>query len=310
MAQQTFRRLFNLALLIGALTLMSAPALAQYPIGNSHLSDMKPGSILFYNRYSSNPSNPQLGDTQINITNTNPNEDVSVHLFLVDGGTCSIADAFIGLTKNQTASFLLSDVDPGVSGYIVAVASDGGPFRFNWLIGTEYIRETDGRTAALQAVSIARRSAAPVVPNGDGTASLIFNDAEYERLPQTVALASFNSQVTDSTTLSIYSPTSNLVIGNVETVSVFALLFNDLEVALSSSFIIRCYRYDSLSALFGRSGGINRHVPAGNTGWIKLTATGRPLLGAALHRGPVFTGGVNLHALTLLGSYTILVPAF
>lgn len=310
MAQQTFHRLFNFALLIGALTLMSATAVAQYPIGNSHLSDMKPGSILFYNRYTSNPSNPQQGDTQINITNTNPNEDVSVHLFLVDGATCSIADVSIGLTRNQTGTFLLSDVDPGVSGYLVAVASDGGPFQFNWLIGTEYIREVDGRTALLPAVAIARRNRAPVETNEDGTAALIFNDAEYERLPQSVALASFNSQVTDSTTLSIYSPTSNLIIGNVETVNVFALLYNDLEIALSSSFTIRCYRYDSLTALFGRGGGINRHVPAGNTGWIRLTATGRPLLGAALHRGPVFTGGHNLHALALLNSYTILAPSF
>lgn len=309
MAQQIFRRLFNLALLVSGLLLMSAPAFAQYPIGNSHLSDMKPGSILFYNRYTSNPGNPRAGDTQINITNTNQTEDVAVHLFLVDGSTCTIADAFISLTKNQTASFLMSDIDPGVSGYIVAVASEGGPIQFNWLIGTEYIRETDGRTAALQAVSVARRNPAPVLPNSDSTAALVFNDVEYERLPNALALASFNSQTTDSTTLSIYSPSSNLLIGNVETVNVFVLLYNDAEVALSSSFSLRCYRYDSLTSLFNRSGGINRHVPTGSTGWIRMTASGRPLLGSALHRGPVFVGGHNLHALSLLSSYTILVPA-
>jgi len=41
-----------------------------------------------------------------------------VHLFFVDGATCSIADSLVCLTPNQTASFLASDIDPGTTGYI------------------------------------------------------------------------------------------------------------------------------------------------------------------------------------------------
>lgn len=311
MAHQTFRRLITFALVMAALSLLSTAAFAQaYPIGNSHISDMKPGSVLFYNRYSSNPSNPQLGDTQINITNVSQSLSASVHLFLVDGGSCSIADSFIGLTPNQTASFLMSDIDPGIAGYVVAVAVDDGPTQFNNLIGTEFIRETDGKMGFLQAVSIAKRSPGSVAPDADGLTSLIFNDAEYERLPTVLGLSTFNSQTTDSTSLAIYSPSSNLIIGAVTSVNVFSLLYNDAEVALSSSFQIRCYRYETLTSLFNRGGGINRHVPSGRTGWIRMTASGNPILGSILSKGPVFTGTHNLHALSLLSSYTIQVPSF
>lgn len=312
MAHQTFRRLINFALVMAALSLLSTAAFAQaYPIGNSHLSDMKPGSILFYNRYSSNPSNPQQGDTQINITNVSQNTSADVHLFLVDGGSCSIADSFIGLTPNQTASFLMSDIDPGIAGYVVAVATGGGgPTQFNSLIGTEFIRESDGKMGYLQAISIAKRSPGDVAPDADGLTSLIFNDAEYERLPTVLGLSTFNSQTVDSTSLAIYSPSSNLIIGAVNSVNVFSLLYNDAEVALSSSFQIRCYRYETLTALFNRGGGINRHVPVGRTGWIRMTASGNPILGSVLGKGPVFTGAHNLHALSLLSSYTIQVPSF
>lgn len=311
MTQQIFRRLITCVLAVGALTLLSASAFAQgYPVGNSHLSDIKPGSVLFFNRYTSNPNNPQLGDTQINITNVSQNQAIDIHLFFVDGATCSIADAFVSLTPNQTAALLMSDVDPGVQGYLVAVAVNGGPTQFNHLIGNAYIRESDGRTAILQAISIAKRSPGTVAPNGDGTASLVFNDAEYERLPNQLAVSSFNSQTQDSTNLAIYSPSSNLMLGNVETVSVFALLYNDAEVAISSSFTVRCYRYESLLSLFNRGVGINRHVPAGRTGWIRLSSAARPLLGSVITRGPVFQGGYNLHALSLLSSHTILVPSF
>lgn len=309
MIQKTLRNLINSTFAVAALALFGGTALAQYPIGNSHLSDMKPGSVLFFNRYSSNPISPQLGDTQINITNV-ASVPVDIHLFLVDGGSCSVADSFIGLTKFQTASFLVSDFDPGIQGYIVAVAVNGGPTRQNSLIGTEFIRESDGRTGYLQAISIAKRSPGEVIPNENGEAVLNFNGVDYEQLPTVLALAAFNSQTTDSTTLSIYSPSSNLIIGAVSTVNVFSLLYNDVEIAISSSFSINCYRYDTLTALFSRSGGINRHVPSGRTGWIQFSASGRPILGSVLGKGPVFTGAHNLHALTLLGSYSITVPSF
>ncbi|MGE0131724.1 MAG: hypothetical protein AB7U82_26880 [Blastocatellales bacterium] len=312
MTQQNFRHLINLALVVGALTLFGSTAFAQYPIGNSHLSDMKPGSILFFNKYTSNPANPQQGDTQLNITNTNQNSEIDVHLFLVDGSTCSVADAFIGLTANQTASFLLSDFDPGVQGYIVAVASAGGaPTQFNWLIGDEYIRENDGRLANLAAVSIAKRSSGDVVPNGDGTASLIFDDSDYERLPASVGLSNFNSQTTDNTQVNIYVPSANLISGaTLTTSSAFTLVYDDTERVFSTTTRFVCYGTFSLSTLRVAGGNLNNIVPSGRSGWVRFSGGGKPLLGASIQRGPVFMGGHNLHALTLLSTYTITIPSF
>jgi hypothetical protein len=312
MTEQNFRRLINLLFILGALTLLNSVALAQYPIGNSHLSDMKPGSVLFFNKYTSDPGNPQQSDTQVNITNTNQNEDAEIHLFLIDGSTCSIADSFVGLTKNQTTSFRLSDFDPGVTGYIVAVALSGGtPTQFNWLIGDEYIRESDGRQANLAAVAIAKRSPGDVTLNGDGTASLIFNDVEYERLPTSVALSNFNSQVTDSTQVNIYVPTSNLVGGETPSTStIFTLVYDDIENPFSTSVRIVCYTTFRLSALRVAGGNINTIVPADRNGWIRFNGNGKPLLGASIQRGPVFMGGHNLHALALAPTHTMLIPAF
>lgn len=314
MIQKNFRCFTHVALVIGALTLMSAAAFAQYPIGQSHISDMKPSSVLFYTRYTSNPINPAMGDTQINITNVNQSSGITVHLFMVDGATCSIADSFIGLTQNQTASFLVSDFDPGINGYIIAVATGGvgggGPTQFNSLIGSEFIRETNGTTAYLQAIGVAKRSPGDVVPDIDGQTNLVFNGVDYEQLPSALAVATFNSQTLDSNSLSIFSPPNNLLIGGVVSTNIFALLYNDAEVAISSSFTVNCYRFETFTALFNRGGGINRHVPSGRTGWIRMTASGRPILGSMLGRGPVFVGGHNLHAIALLGSYSITVPSF
>src|SRR5215813_10395485 len=312
MTQQNFNRPVNLALTIGALILFSSIALAQtYPIGPSHLRDMKPGSVLFYNTYTINPSNPDQGDTQINITNTNQTADSDIHLFLVDGSTCSVADSFISLTANQTTSFRVSDFDPGITGYIVAVAIAGGaPTQFNWLIGDEYTRESDNRVANLAAVSIARVSSADVLPDIDGTASLIFNGTEYERLPASVALSSFNSQVDASTQVNIYVPSSNLITGGSSSTTLFLLVYDDVERVFSTSARVGCYATIQLSSLRISGGGINTIVPSGRTGWIRFNGSGRPLLGASTQVGSVFAGGHNLHALTLLPTYTIQVPAF
>lgn len=311
MIQKLFRCLTHSAFVVCAVALMSAAAFAQYPIGQSSIGDMKPGSVLFFSRYTSNPVNPAMGDTQINITNVNQNSGINVHLFLVDGASCSIADSFVGLTQNQTASFLVSDFDPGISGYIVAVATGGGgPTQFNSLIGSEFIRENNGITAYLQAMTVAKRSAGDVLPDAEGQTILKFDGVDYEQLPSALAVATFNSQTVDSNYLSIFSPSNNLVIGGVVNTNVFTLLYNDAEVAISSSFTVSCYRYESFLSLFNRGGGINRHVPSGRTGWIRMTASGRPILGSVFGKGPVFVGGHNLHALQLLGSYSIVVPFF
>jgi hypothetical protein len=306
MTQRSFRRLANLLFVLAALAFFNSLASAQNSLG-----DLRPGSVLFFNRYTSNPNSPQQNDTQINITNTNPDEPATIHLFFVDGATCSIADFILSLTPSQTVSFLMSDLDPGISGYMVAVATDGSvPTQFNWLIGSAFIREGDGRQATLPAITVAKLSPGPIDPLDDGTYSLFFNGADYERLPNALAATSFNSGTTDSNNLIVYSPTSDLTTGSTSSTNIFSLVYDDQENSLSSSFSVHCYRADNFSTLFNRNGGINRHVPAGRSGWIKLSTTGRPLLGSVISSGPVFSGGYNLPAVSSLSSFVMKIPVF
>src|SRR5688572_21541652 len=121
-------RLSSLLLILAALILFAAAALGAdpgvpYPPGTP-ISDQKPGSILIYNVYTSSPSGAASHNTKINITNTSSTQSTLVHLFFIDGATCSPADSMICLTPNQTASFRASDLDPGVTGFLVAVAID------------------------------------------------------------------------------------------------------------------------------------------------------------------------------------------
>ncbi|HKX26301.1 MAG TPA: hypothetical protein VJ302_01285 [Blastocatellia bacterium] len=306
MTQQSFRRLTSLVFVLGALVLFNLAAMAQ-----TNLSDTRPGSVLFFNRYTSNPNTAQQADTQINITNTNANDSAAVHLFFVDGATCSIADFILSLTPSQTVSFLMSDLDPGVDGYIIAVATEGGvPTQFNWLVGSAYIRENDGRQATLPATTITKLSPGPIDQGLDGNYRLTFNGTDYDRLPNAVAVTSFNSETTDSNNLIIYSPTTNLTFGSADPINTFVLLFDDQENSISSSFTLRCYKVDSFTSLFNRSGGINRHVPAGRTGWVKISSTGRPLLGSVISRGPGFSGGYNLPAVGTLPNFEIIIPVY
>lgn len=294
-------------LLVGGIA-ASAQTVANYP------NDMKPASVLFFNRYTSNPSNPQQGDTQISITNLSQSQSGYMHLFLVDGSTCSVADFTLGLTPNQTVSFLMSDFDPGIQGYIVGVATDGStPTQFNWFAGHASIREAEGpngRSGIIPAVGVSKKSPGEISPKGDGSYSIVFNGAEYEQLPTSVALTSFNSQTTENTNLIIYSPTNNLMLGSADSISVFTLIYDDTEKSISSSFSFRCYLNNSLTNLFNRGGGINRHVPFGRTGWIRMSASGRPLLGSVITKGPVFQGAYNLYTISLLSSYEITLPVF
>ena len=78
---------------------------------NAPVSNLGPGivppnpgnSILIYPVYTSSAASPSSENTRINITNANPSQPACVHMFFVDGASCSVADSYICLTPNQTA---------------------------------------------------------------------------------------------------------------------------------------------------------------------------------------------------------------
>ena len=326
------RSLTHVFFALFALIVLSASAMAAdpglaYP-ATSEASDQKAGSILFYNVYTSGATSGNTQNTRINITNTSAFFSQFVHLYFVAEG-CSIADSYICLTENQTASFLASDIDPGITGYIVAVAVDGRlgcPIRFNSLIGDEYVKFTSGHAANLGAVAI---TAAPVDgfaeqqavcdPNSV-TAALNFDGVQYNRVPAVLALDNVGSRADGNDTLVIINRVGgNLGIGASTLGTLFGLLYDDAENVLSFSVSGSCQLRNSLSNNFPRTTPrFETFIPAGRTGWVKIfnqtAAIG--ILGAAINLNPnagasagAFNGGHNLHHLTLTTA-SYIVPVF
>jgi hypothetical protein len=292
-------------------------AFAQAATAPSALSDQKAGGVLFFHRYVSNAANPALAETRINITNTSATALVGVHLFFVNRLDCSVIDETISLTPNQTTTLLASAENPGADGYLMAVAvnpANGRPIQAQ-LVGDAYLRETIGSRvyqANLAALSVAKRTAAAVPLDADGTARLIFDGGgtsrSYDRLPQVVAVSNFNTQLTDATNLVLYSPANDLVEPLSATASIFALVYNDLENVRSTTFSFTCYTLKPLGTLRVLNT-LNKFVGMAQTGSIRMYApAAQPLLGATLNVGSLFADGRNLHHLTLLSTYTIRIP--
>ena len=291
------------------MSILPGTASAQSCLTNN-FSDIKPGSILFFNRFTSNPVNTLQGDTQINLTNHNQSKAILLHFYVVDGSSCSVADFGTALNASQTVSFLMSDFDPGIFGYLIVVAEDdlGVPTQHNWLTGSALVREFDGRQGILSAISIGKLTGGAITPDPDGEYRLKFNGSVYERLPQVLAVPSFDSQVTTTSYLYVYTPSSNVYTGSSTGLTITTLLYNDASQSLSGSFSLTCYRQDSFVTVFNRGGGINRNVPAGRTGWIRMASSSGPILGSVITRNAMFQGGYNLPAISLYGSHEISVP--
>lgn len=280
----------------------------------SEASDQKPGSLVIYNYYSSDSANQNQRNTTLNITNTSVNRSVIVHFFFVTQ-SCSVADFKSNLTQNQTLSLSLSDVDPDVTGYVMAVAenAEGMPISHNFLIGDLYFRDAE-KSVGLAAVSFAANwTAGSPIPSGlasSPTVTIQFNGQTggYNRLPVTVAMANFPSRAAGDRTMLILNSIGGdyAVQAGVGTRSVFGLLFDDMEQSQSFSLSFNCQYArvldDSNPRVVPR---MSTTIPAGRTGWMKLYSpdSTQGLLGAMviwnLTNGLSNMGAHNLHHLTL-----------
>ncbi|MGH9846645.1 MAG: hypothetical protein ACREEM_48720, partial [Blastocatellia bacterium] len=276
--------------------------------------------VLIFNVYTSSPTNPAIENSRINITNTAA-RSANVHLFFIDGTSCSPADSIMCLTPNQTASFRASDFDPGTMGYIVAIAvdSNGWPVIHNFLIGDEYVKFATGHSANLGAEAIAAREAPTYDPTAS-TATLSFNGVQYNRLPQAVAVDSLPSRVDGNDTLLVINRVSgNLSVGADSLGSLFGIMYNDAENAYSFQLSTsQCQLKFSLSNNQPRTTPrFTNVIPTGRSGWLKMWSfAGAPLLGASINfnasvsgSAGAFNQGHNFHKLTFTTS-SVSIPVF
>jgi hypothetical protein len=290
----------------------------------SEASDQGAGSVLIYNIYTSGATSGNTQNTRVNLTNTHPSRPAFVHLFFVSEG-CSVADSYVCLTGNQTTSFLASDLDPGVTGYLVAVAVDGVrgcPTSHNFLIGDEYVKFTTGHAANLGAEAISQLAGG--LPACDGqsvTAQLDFNGVAYDMVSHVLADDSVGSRADGNDKLLILNRIGgNLGTGAGSLSSVFGIFYDDAENALSFTFNGGHQFRSSLSNNFPRiTPRFETFIPAGRTGWYKLWPTTGlwGMTGAAINFNPnadsssgAFNQGHNLHKLRLTNTANYIIPVF
>ena len=326
------RKLTRIILPLFALVVMASGSQAAepglvYPI-DSPVSDQKAGSLLFYNFYTSGAASGNAQNTQFSITNTSTSSAAFVHLFFVAEG-CNVADAFVCLTARQTASFLASDLDPGVSGYMVAIANDGVngcPFSFNFLIGSAFVKLASGHHCRLnaEAFSALYNGVLPGCDANSTTAAIAFNGAlgGYNQAPRVLALDNIQPRAEGNDTLLIINRVGgNLAIGASTLGTLFGQLFDDAETGFSFSVTGSCQLRSSLSNAFPRTTPrFEDVIPAGRSGWLLISSfspTDIGILGAAINFNPnagaaanAFSGGDNLHKLTLSATNTYIVPVF
>ncbi len=229
----TSRKLAHMLLSLLALVVMASAALAAdpglvYP-PTSEASDQKAGSLLVYNFYSSGATSGNSENTRINITNTSTSNPALVHLFFV-ANSCSIADSYICLTENQTASFLTSDVDPGVAGYIIALTVDnnGCPYSHNFLIGDEYVKLASGHAANLGAVAFSALYAGtqPGCDANSTTATIAFSGVSVTTKPLFMADNIPSCADGNDTLVIINRLAGNLATGVATLGTLFGLLYD------------------------------------------------------------------------------------
>jgi hypothetical protein len=298
----------------------------QLPPAESPVSDQKAGSVLIYNLYASSTINPGVENTRMNITNTGQGT-VFVHLFFVDGSTCSVADSYICLSPNQTLAMLASDIDPGIRGYMVAIATDdrGCPIKWNYLIGDEYVKYTSGSVNF--AANLAAEAFAAIVDDpagcvaGSVSVPIRLDGVFYNSAPRVLAVDSIASNLDGNTTQLII----NRLGGNLSSTAsrigpMFGLLYDALENPYSFQFPAdECQAVRTLSNTFPRTTPrFDTIIPSGTFGWMRLwSADGNGLLGAVIVRNPnsgtnsaAYSQGHNMHKLTLGGAAVYQMPVF
>lgn len=313
---QASHRMTRLLLALMTLVAFTATGLAAdpgapFPAGAGP-NDVRPGSVLVYNYYTSSAMDPTATDTRISITNTSATTPAFVHLFFVDGTTCSVADVTLCLTENQTSTFLASDIDPGTTGYLIAVGFGPSNATVNCpssrLIGSARLRQGAG-LAVINALA---------VDGADTGACAFATGSDFllnipVRVPRTLAVDNVTSLADARTFIVINRIGGSLALGPGAIGPIFGLFFDDAENGFSFTFNAGgCQLRSFLSATFPRTvPPITRLAPTTRSGWMKFfAANDRGIAGVVIEfAADGSIGGRNMHALTLTND-TITIPVF
>ena len=288
----------------------------------SALSNLKAGSILFFPKYASNSGSPARVNTIISLTNTNPRDSVIVRMAWIHD--CQVDNTFVTLAGNQTQTLLASLENPGQSGYLMAMSvnSNGIPTQFNWLIGSATLRSNEGFTATYNAVGIAKRTAGAVQSASMTEVPVIFNDVQFDRLPELVAVDHLQNQDatqstgqgdTVNTNLTLLSPLSSLSGGVAEPMKVTAVVYDQSGRPFPQTIDGSC-AMEKRAADFWTDPALATIISPQRPGWARFAAANGtralPLLGLSLTNEPAAGLGNARHMQVIrrLETFTMAVP--
>ncbi len=299
------------------------PPAGSEPAMKAPFSDDKPGSLLLYNLYTSSSSGDAAQNTRLTLTNLGPSTTFA-HLFFVDGASCNVSDTFACLSPNQTSSFLASEVDPGVTGYVVALAvnEEGCPVSFNYLIGSAHVKFASGHSAQLNAQAVAALYSG-VLNNCTSSISetvIKLDGIDYGEAPATLVADTIFSQADKQSTMLIVNPVG----GNfnspdsVKTIGTLSgQVFDEAEKGYSFvASVNRCQLRETMSDSFPRIPlRLSKVIRSGTVGMMRFATNDKaPIAGSIITFNPDvklnasgFNQGHNLQfsALTNIATYTI-----
>lgn len=285
----------------------------------SNASTGKAGSVLFFHRYTSAVAQPTVINTLLTITNTNPRDGVTAHVFFVSN--CNITDTYITLGANQSRTLPVNEYSPNNTGYAVVVAtnSQGVPAQFNWLIGSASIVDGTGigHTANYNALSVAKRTGGAAALSAGG-ADMVFDNVEYDRLPRQIAVDSISNQnpggVVAQTDVSVYVPAGALRINGTLQSQIRATAYDNAGLATQQLISSVCGVTSPVGLIWGN---INEIAQPNQPGWATFSAVSAadatlelPVLGVSLTdiAGAALHNARNMQVLAWLPSYRITVP--
>ena len=286
----------------------------------SAASSTKAGSVLFFGKYTSESSRPNVVNTLLTLTNTNPRDGVAVSLHYVHD--CVIVNQkFINLAAHQTTTLLMSKEAPNTTGYVVAIAVDshGLPTQFNWLIGSATLHDARGREASYNAVAVAKRTAGSVVSaDGNVSANMRFDNIQYDRLPKLVALDNIQNQnpatvAAAATDVMVYSPLADLSGNSAQSLQISAVAYDHNGRPYPETINAGCGLNANINSVWTATP-LNSYITPDNPGWGTFAATNNnktvPVLGLSLTEGTSSAqhSARNMQALALLDTFTINLP--
>lgn len=292
----------------------------------AQFSDDKPGSLLLYNLYTSSSTGDPAQNTRLSLTNLGSSTTFA-HLFFIDGTTCNVSDTFTCLSPNQTTSFLASEIDPGVTGYVVAIAvnEEGCPVSFNHLIGSSHVKFASGHTALLNAQAVAALYSGVLSNCTSSMAETVIklDGMDYGLAPTTLVANTIFSQADKQSTMLIVNPVGgNLnTADSVNTIGTIAgQVFDESERGFSFvAPVNRCQLQATMNDSFPRiPTRLSKVISSGKVGMMRFATNDKaPIAGSIITFNPDaklnalgFNQGHNLHYSTLTNKATYTIPIF